>query len=91
LQLAQWFLRRRLKCEMLTDGRRTTDDRRRTKSDDNSSHGLKVRWARKAWLIPCHLASVLETCSRCKYYWNTAYSTLSYDRIQNHYKLEYDL
>ena len=34
LQLAQWFLRRRLKCEMLTDGRRT-------KSDDNSSLGLK--------------------------------------------------
>jgi hypothetical protein len=30
LQLVQWFLRRRLKCEMLTDGRRT-------KSDDNSS------------------------------------------------------
>jgi hypothetical protein len=34
--LAQWFLRRRLKCEMLMDGRRT-------KSDDNSSHGLKAR------------------------------------------------
>ena len=33
LQLAQWFLRRRLKCEMLTDGRRTADDRRWTKSD----------------------------------------------------------
>jgi hypothetical protein len=30
LQLAQWFLRRRLKCEMLTNGRRM-------KSDDNSS------------------------------------------------------
>ena len=29
LQLAQWFLRRRLKCEMLTDGRRTTDDGRK--------------------------------------------------------------
>ena len=43
LQLVQWFLRRRLKCEMLTDGRRTTDDRQRTKSDDNSSHGLKAR------------------------------------------------
>ena len=39
LQLAQWFLRR-LKCEMLTDGRQT-------KSDDNSSHGLKARWAKK--------------------------------------------
>jgi hypothetical protein len=36
LQLAQWFLRRRLKCEMLTDGRRT-------KSDGNSSPGLKAR------------------------------------------------
>ena len=35
LQLAQWFLRRRLKCEMLTDGRPT-------KSDDNSSPGLKA-------------------------------------------------
>ena len=33
LRLVQWFLRRRLKCEMLTDGRRT-------KSDDNSSPGL---------------------------------------------------
>jgi hypothetical protein len=43
LQLVQWFLRRRLKCEMLTDGRRT-------KSDDNSSHGLKARWA-KNWFI----------------------------------------
>jgi hypothetical protein len=39
LQLAQWFLRRRLKCEMLTDGRWT-------KSDDNSSHGLKARWVK---------------------------------------------
>ena len=29
LQLAQWFLRRKLKCEMLTDGRRTTDDGRK--------------------------------------------------------------
>ena len=29
LQLAQWFLRRRLKCEMLTDGRQTTDDGRK--------------------------------------------------------------
>ena len=34
------------------------------------------------------LASVLETCSRCKYYWNTAYSTLSYDRIQKYYKCQ---
>jgi hypothetical protein len=36
LQLPQWFPRRRLKCEMLTDGRRT-------KSDGNRSHGLKAR------------------------------------------------
>ena len=43
LQLAQWFLRRRLKCEMLTDGRWT-------KSDGNSSHGLKTRWAKKGAL-----------------------------------------
>ena len=27
--------------------RRMTDDRRRTKSDDNSSPGLKARWAKK--------------------------------------------
>jgi hypothetical protein len=27
LQLAHWFLRRRLKCEMLTDGRQTTDEK----------------------------------------------------------------
>ena len=27
LQLALWFLRRRLKCEMLTDGRQTTDEK----------------------------------------------------------------
>ena len=46
LQLAQWFLRRRLKCEMLTDGRRT-------KSDDNSSHGLKARWAKKDFVYNC--------------------------------------
>ena len=42
-KLAQWFLRRRLTCEMWTNGRRT-------KSDDNSSHGLKARWAKK-WNI----------------------------------------
>jgi hypothetical protein len=41
LQLVQWFLRRRLICDM------STDDRRRTKSDDNSSHVLKARWAKK--------------------------------------------
>ena len=39
LQLAQWFLRRRLKCEMLRDGQWT-------KSDGNSSHGLKARWGK---------------------------------------------
>ena len=33
-KLAQWFLRRRLKCKKFT----TDDDRRRTKSDGNSSH-----------------------------------------------------
>jgi hypothetical protein len=27
LQLTQWFLWRRLKCEMLTDGRQTTDEK----------------------------------------------------------------
>jgi hypothetical protein len=40
LQLAQWFLRRRLKCDMLTD-------RWWTKSDGNSSHGLKANWGKK--------------------------------------------
>jgi hypothetical protein len=40
LQLAQWFLRRRLKCEMLTDGRQT-------QSDCSSSHGLRARWAKR--------------------------------------------
>jgi len=46
LQLAQWFLRRRLKCEMLTDGRRM-------KSDGNSSHGLKASWAKKCLSYTC--------------------------------------
>ena len=52
-KLAQWLQRSWLKCEKLTDGRmdgrtdrrRTTDDRRRTLSGDNSS--LWVRWAKK--------------------------------------------
>ena len=35
-QLALWFQRRRLKCEKLM----TTDDGRRTPSDDKSSHCL---------------------------------------------------
>jgi hypothetical protein len=34
-KLAQWFVRRTLKCEKLT-----ADDRRRTKPDGKSSHGL---------------------------------------------------
>jgi hypothetical protein len=46
LQLAQWFLRRRLKCEMLMDGRRT-------KSDGNSSHGLKARGVKKECKATC--------------------------------------
>ena len=36
-KLAQWFLRRRLKCEKLTTD---DDDRRRTKPDGKNSHGL---------------------------------------------------
>ena len=51
LQLSQWFLRRRLKCEMLTDVWRT-------KSDGNSSHGLKARWANKTtkgWRVSGHV------------------------------------
>ena len=35
------------KIKMWNVDGRTTDDRRRTKSDDNSSHGLKARWAKK--------------------------------------------
>jgi hypothetical protein len=61
LQLVQWFLRRRLKCEMLTD-------RRWTKSDGNSSHGLKANWAKKltdivdpqSWYIEPSTVSWLE-------------------------------
>jgi hypothetical protein len=44
-QLAQWLQMSWLKCEKLTDGR-TTDDRRRTLSGDNSSHDPMVRWAK---------------------------------------------
>ena len=36
VKLAQWFLRKILKCEKLT----TDDDGRRTKPDGKSSHGL---------------------------------------------------
>ena len=35
--LVPWFQRKRFKCEKLMDGRRTTDDRRRALSGDNSS------------------------------------------------------
>ena len=48
LQLAQWFLRR-LTCEMWTEGRRT-------KSDDNSSHILKARWAKTGIYVKLLLA-----------------------------------
>ena len=53
---------------MLTDGRRTTDDRRRTKSDGNSSHGLKVRWAKK------------KGCTRIAAASDKAYRLLAHDR-----------
>jgi hypothetical protein len=46
LQLAQWFLRRRLKCEMLTDGPRM-------KSDGN-------RWAKNAIYVTLLLAMQLQ-------------------------------
>jgi hypothetical protein len=39
-KLAQWFLRRRLKCERFTQTTTTTYDGRRTKPDGKSSHGL---------------------------------------------------
>jgi hypothetical protein len=48
LQLAQWFLRRRLKCEMLTDGRRTTDDGRKVMTI--AQHSQKARWAKKCMI-----------------------------------------
>ena len=35
------------KIKMWNVDGRTTDDRRQTKSDDNSSHGLKARWDKK--------------------------------------------
>ena len=35
------------KIKMWNVDGRMTDDGRRTKSDDNSSHGLKARWAKK--------------------------------------------
>jgi hypothetical protein len=39
LQLAQWFLRRRLKCEMLTDGRRTRyHEHERYKHEEQSKY-----------------------------------------------------
>ena len=38
-KLAQWFLRRRLKCEKFTTDN-DDDDGRRTKHDGKSSHGL---------------------------------------------------
>jgi hypothetical protein len=53
LQLAQWFLRRILKCEMLRDGSRM-------KSDGNSSLGLKARWASNGIYVKLLLAMQLQ-------------------------------
>jgi hypothetical protein len=64
LQLDQWFLRRRLKCEMLTDGRRM-------KSDDNSSHGLKARWTKKP---PTCLKSLTNFITLCCMEYNTPWA-----------------
>ena len=45
--LAQWFQRRRLKCEKLTTtGRRTTDDRRQT-TDDGRRRTTDASWWQK--------------------------------------------
>jgi hypothetical protein len=51
------------KIKMWNVDGRTTDDRRRTKSDDNSSHGLKARWAKNT--------------KKCMLYWymNRSYIT----------------
>jgi hypothetical protein len=62
LQLAQWFLRRRLKCEMLTDGRQT-------KCDDNSSHGLKARWAKNTHTKKNRLKN--QNCHYNYFWWET--------------------
>ena len=40
---------------------RTTDDGRRMKSDDNSSHGLKARWAKKGNKMNCELMFTYDT------------------------------
>ena len=72
-----------MKCWRTDDGRRTADDRRRTKSDDNSSHGLKARWAKKeaslSKLPPCEatfhqhvLRASLQT-----YIWKSSQKTQS--------------
>ena len=53
LQLAQCFLRRRLKCEMLRNGRQT-------KSDGNSSHGLKARRAKNGIYVKLPIAMQLQ-------------------------------
>jgi hypothetical protein len=36
--LTKWFLKRRLKCEMLTDGRQTKSDGTKTMSTNNGLH-----------------------------------------------------
>ena len=55
-----------MNCWRTDDGQQTTDDRRRTKSDDNSSHGLKARWAKKVFLI-IKLYSFLLNKNRAPY------------------------
>jgi hypothetical protein len=49
------------KIKMWNVDGRTTDDRRRTKSDDNSSPGLKARWAKKpVYSLSCCLSMVIN-------------------------------
>ena len=55
LQLAQWFLRRRLKCEMLTD------NRRRTKGDDKKGRNL---WTEIHWMKPVNSVRIRSTSLR---------------------------
>ena len=49
------------KIKMWNVDGRTTDDGQRTKSDDNSSHGLKARWAKKGNKMNCELMLTYDT------------------------------
>ena len=60
-KLAQWFLRRRLKCEKLT-----TDDGRRTKPDGKSSHGL---WLGELKMQDCNVSVLSKKGTPSSEWW----------------------